>query len=286
MKPRIIQDDNQIGFYWTTAAGRPTSLRELAGAEDEIDRLCATHLSALDDALIDVAGRFGALLGGGRAPDASDRADLVNVYRVLDVSCRDYASAAAIAGVTPDARAGKIVGTSALISILARLQLGLLGPAPLDGELDTPELGVIGGYGDFVVADPARPWCGGRWVVRTQAGQRLPLTLETMLFDSSGVDKDAARREHLQALEAVVAGADDPAADPPATACALDWLLYDWLMAHREGPDSAETLLPGDAAAQRHAAAVLIAAVAASVTARGTIDPILAQLLPVLHEPP
>ncbi len=274
MRPRIVQTDDQIGFFWVTPAGVPTTLRALVDGDDEPHRLAVTHLSALDDALIDAAGRFGELLGGGRRPNARDREDLAALYRSLDRLCLDYANAIEEIGLTPDARSGKIIGTAALMSILARQPLGLLGPAPLDGELDQPTLGVVGGFGEMVQVDPARPWKGGRWVVRTDAGSRMPLTLEMLLFDSSGVNKDAAREEHRQAMQTVIAAAQHPDADQFDVACALDWLLYDWLMAHRENPDSAEIVFPKG---HESAAQVMVAAAAASVTVRATFDPALAQ---------
>lgn len=90
------------------------------------------------------------------------------------------------------------------------------------------------------------------------------------MFDSSGVNKDGARREHLDALSSVIAASRSAGADPLAVTCAVDWLLYDWLMAHRDGPDSAEIVFPkgheGDAA-------VVVAAAATSVAARATFDP-------------
>lgn len=61
------QDDEQIGFYWTTVTGGPTSLQALVETDDEPDRLIATHLAALDDALIIAAERFAEILGGGGA---------------------------------------------------------------------------------------------------------------------------------------------------------------------------------------------------------------------------
>lgn len=273
MRPRIVQDDGQVGFCWTTADGAPTTLSALVAADDEPGRLAATHLSALDDALIDAARRFGELLGGGRRPETQDRADLAELYRNLDRACLDYARAVDHRGLSPDARAGKIIGTAVLMSILARHALDMLGPAPLDGVLDDPTLGVVGGYGEMVQVDPARPWKGGRWVVRTESGARLPLTLSMLLYDSSGTNKDAARGEHCEAMRRVIAAAGQAGSDPYDLACALDWLLYDWLMAHRDGPDSAEIVFPkgreGDAA-------VVVAAAAASVTARASFDPALA----------
>ncbi len=277
MRPRIAQADGQIGFFWVTASGTRTTLRALVEDDPEADRLVATHLEALDDALIIAAARFGEILGGGRGPDgAAERDDLVDLHRTLDGSCFDYAAAARTAGVVADLRAGKIVGTATLFSICAREPLGLLGPAPLDGQLDTPGLGVVGGFGEMAHADPDRPWLGARWVVRTEEGQRFPLTLSMMMFDSSGVNKEAARKEHLDALRAVIAAAGSGDADPMAVSCALDWLLYDWLMAHRDGPDSAEIVFPKGYEAD---AAVVIAAAAASVAARASFDPGLAGLV-------
>ncbi|WAC89257.1 hypothetical protein [Mycobacterium sp. Aquia_213] len=271
MRPRIVQIDGQIGFYWATSAGVPISLQRLVVDDDEADRLVATHLEALDDALIIAAERFGEILGGGRGPaDAGERDDLLDLHRTLDRLCLEYASATDLAQVKPDLRAGKIIGTAALFSIRARQPLGLLGPAPFDGQLDDPTLGVVGGFGEMQQVDPTRPWLGGRWVVRTEAGQRFPLTLSMLMFDSSGVNKDGARREHLDALSSVIAASRSAGADPLAVTCAVDWLLYDWLMAHRDGPDSAEIVFPkgheGDAA-------VVVAAAATSVAARATFDP-------------
>ncbi len=97
-----------------------------------------------------------------------------------------------------------------------------------------------------------------------------------MFFDSSGVNKEAARKEHRDALQAVVAAARSPEADPLTVTCAVDWLLYDWLMAHRENADSAEIVFPkgyeGDAA-------LVVSAAAASVAARATFDPGLLGLI-------
>lgn len=271
MRPRIVQSEGQIGFYWTTSSGVPTTLAALTGEDDEPQRLVATHLEALDDALIIAAGRFGEILGGGRAPgDAEERDGLLELHRALDRACVDYAAGLRGIDATADVRAGKIVGTAALFSILARQPLGLLGPAPLDGELDVPEVGVVGGFGELVAVDADKPWLGGRWIVRTEGGQRLPLTLSMMMFDSSGVHKEAARAEHIEEMRRVLTAAETAAADPAGVTCALDWLLYDWLMAHRDGPDSAEVVFPKGC---EHYAAVIVAAAAASVVARASFDP-------------
>ncbi|MCB0946535.1 MAG: hypothetical protein KDB49_16850, partial [Mycobacterium sp.] len=139
--------------------------------------------------------------------DADERDGLLELHRVLDRLCFEYAAALEKTGLAADLRAGKIIGTAALFSIRARQPLGLLGPAPFDGELDDPSVGVIGGFGEFHQVDPDRPWKGGRWVVRTEAGQCFPLTLSMLLFDSSGVNKEAARVEHRDALRSVVSAA-------------------------------------------------------------------------------
>lgn len=271
MRPRIVQAQDQIGFYWATPAGKPTSLQALVVDDEEPDRLVATHLEALDDALIIAAERFGEILGGGRPPAGeAERDELVELHRILDRMCFEYAAALEKTGLTADLRAGKIIGTAVLFSIRARGPLGLLGPAPLDGELDEPSLGVVGGYGEFRHVDPDQPWRGGRWVVRTESGQRFPLTLSMLMFDSSGANKEGARNEHRDALRDVVDAARLPGADPMALTCALDWLLYDWLMAHRDGPDSAEIVFPRGF---DDTAALVVSAAAASVAARATFDP-------------
>lgn len=270
MRPRIIQAEGQIGFYWVTPEGLPTTLQGLVINDDEPDRLTATHLEALDDALIIAAARFGQLLGGGQHPNAEERDELVALHRSLDLLIRDYALAADISGIVPDLRAGKIVGTATLFSIRARFPVGLLGPAPFDGGLDDPAIGVISGFGQMTMVDPDKPWKGGRWVLKSESGQRYPLTLSTMLFDSSGVNKEAARGEHRDAIEACLTAADAEDADPFTVASALDWLLYDWLMAHREDPDSAAIQIPkghdGDAE-------MIVRASCASVRTRARFDP-------------
>jgi hypothetical protein len=273
VRPRIVQRDGQIGFYWATPANRPTSLPNLVIDDEEPDRLVATHLEALDDALIIAAERFGELLGGGKHPDEHEREALLILHRRLDHLCRDFARALEITNIIPDVRAGKIIGTAALFSIRARQPLGLLGPAPLDGELDDPSLGVVSGFGRMCHVDPDNPWKGGRWILETESGQRFPLTLSMLLFDSSGANKDAARREHREAIESCITAATAPEADPLAVACAVDWLLYDWLMAHREDPDSAAIQIPKGHDSD---ATMIVAATAASVKARARFDPALA----------
>lgn len=277
-RSRIVQTDDRPGFHWEHG-GRPVALQDLVLADHEPGRLVATHLEALDDALIIAAGRFGELLGGGRRPaDDTQRSGLRELHRAIDRLVWEYAEATRLTGTPVEQRGGQIVGTAALMGILARQPLGLLGPAPLAGELDEPSRGVVGGHGDLAVVDPDRPWTGARWVVRTTDGRRLPATLSMLLFDSSGVNKDAAVDEHRTALNSTVAGADLPWADPLAASCAIDWMLYDWLMAHRDGPDSGAIELKGKAERTAADAAMIVAAAAASVRCRRSFDPTLVRL--------
>jgi len=270
-RPRIAQADDQIGFHWVSQAGIPVALRQLVAVDGEPRRLVATHLEALDDALISAAQRFGPVLGGGRPPSgAAELAALRELHRGLDRLCHEYATALALADLPASVRAGQIIGTAALFAIRARLPLGLLGPAPLDDELDDPGLGVVGGFGEMCEVDRAKPWRGGRWIVRTQTGQRYPATLAMLLFDSSGVDKEAVLREHRAALRSVMTAARAEEADPLAVSSALDWLLYDWLMAHRDGPDSAAIEIPKG---REQDAGLVVDATATSVAARATVDP-------------
>lgn len=270
-RPRIVQTDEQIGFHWVSPAGVPVALQRLVADDDEPDRLVATHLEALDDALVSAAGRFGDVLGGGRRPSgARERDDLRELHRALDRLSHEYAVASHQVGHPVEVRAGQIIGTAALFGIRARQPLDLLGPAPLDGELDDPAVGVVGGFGEMRQVDRERPWRGGRWIVRTEAGQRYPATLAMLLFDSSGVNKDAALEEHREALRSVITAAKEPGADALGVACAIDWLLYDWLMAHRDGPDSAAIEIPQGREAD---AGLIVDSAAVSVAARATVDP-------------
>lgn len=269
MRASIAQTDDRPGFRWQLD-GRSVSLAEVMAADDEPERLPPTHLEALDDALIAAAGTFGEILGGGRDATAAERDGLRALHRALDRLNHEYAAAVTSTRAPVERRAGQIVGTSALMAILARGSVGLLGPAPLEAELDEPGAGVVGGYGDLVVVAADRPWAGARWVVRTPDGRRLPASLSMLLFDSSGVNKDAAVDEHRAALEATIAGAELPGADPLAAACAIDWMLYDWLMAHRDGPDSGAITVKTD-----RDAAMIVAAADLSVRCRATLDPTL-----------
>lgn len=275
--PSIFQTDDRIGFNWVSESGKPATLRDVVAAPDsEPNRLVPTHLEALDDVLIAAAERFGEVLGGGRLPaDAEEEQELRELHRAIDRLCHEYADALVLTGFATDIRGGQIVGTAALISIRIRMALGTLGPAPLTGELDEPSVGVVAGFGDMVQVDPAKPWKGGRWVVRTEEGKRFPATLPMLMFDSSGVYKDAALDEHREALRSVVAAANADDADPLAVACAVDWLLYDWLMAHRDGPSSGAIEIKSGRTAD---AAMIVAAADASAVARATIDPGLLDL--------
>ncbi|MBC7633829.1 hypothetical protein [Aeromicrobium sp.] len=274
-RPMIVQTDAQMGFHWADLTGQPITLSALAANDDEPDRLLPTHLEALDDTLIQAAGAYGEILGGGRAPaDRAEEKGLRSLHRAIDRLCHEYADALTSLGLVTEVRGGQIIGTAALMSIWARQALGLLGPAPLEGQLDEPDLGVISGFGDIQTVDVDRPWLGGRWIVRTETGRRLPATLSMLMFDSSGVNKDASLKEHRELLISTTVGSDSPDADRVAASCAIDWLLYDWLMAHRDGPDSGAVEVPGGV----QDATMIVSAAAASARARAVIDPGLIDL--------
>ena len=225
------------------------------------------HLSAFDDALIDAARRFGPLLGGGRRPDSLEQQrDLRQLHEAFDRLCEEYAAAVSVTGMPVEVRAGQIIGTAQLMAIRARIALGTAGPVPFEGQLDGPGIGVVAGRGQMVVVDEARPWAGGRWIVQADDGRRFPLTLSMLLFDSSGVNKDAALDEHRQALSQVTAAAGDPGADLVVAAGAVEWLLYDWLMAHRESDASAAIEIRNG---HEHDATMIIEAAAAGARCRG-----------------
>lgn len=269
-RPTIAQADGQIGFHWRTQEGSPITLPDLVGLDEDPPRLPPTHLSALDDALIDVAERFGALLGGSRSVTTVDEVgDLTELHRTIDRLCHEYAAALPLAGLAVDVRGGQIVGTAQLMAIRARMALGMAGPTPFAGELADPSTGVVAGYGRLQHVDPERPWCGARWVVVTEGGPNYPLTLSMLLFDSSGVNKDSALDEHREALRGVTAVATGPDADPFTVAGAIEWLLYDWLMAHRENASAAITM-PANRTGD---AEMIVAAADALVLARARLDP-------------
>lgn len=263
MIPHIRQADEQIGFYWVTSAGRRITLPELVEIESEPERLVPTHLSALDDALIDAAGRWGEVLGGGRTPkDEDERRQLSELARTLDRLNYEYAEAERRTGVDTEVRAGQIVGTSSLLAIRARMALEESGPVPFEGELCDPTRGVMSGRGQFHYVNEDEKWRGGRWLLITLEEERYPLTLD-MLLHGSGVEKDAAVTEHRDALRAVTEGAAG-APDSIVAAGAVEWLLHDWLMANRENESSAAIEIKSG---KIEDAQMIIAAAAAMATA-------------------
>jgi hypothetical protein len=148
----------------------------------------------------------------------------------------------------------------------------MAGPSPLAGTLDDPSIGVVAGRGRLQPVDCNAPWRGSRWIVQSEEGRRFPLTLSMLLFDSSGVNKEASVTEHREALLAVTAAADAAEADPEVAAGAIEWLLYDWLMAHRESPSTAEVTIAKD---HPEDAAMIVLAGAASARVRALTDPSL-----------
>ncbi|GAB2773101.1 hypothetical protein GCM10027020_27970 [Nocardioides salsibiostraticola] len=273
MLPRINTDPAIIGFHWSSSEGDPLRLVDvvdLPGAE--ADRWLPTHLEALDDVLIEVAGRFGELLGGGRGPRPDEQDDLAASYRAIDRACEEYDTArlAPVAADLPDdVRAGQIIGTAALMSIRARQAIGLMGPAPFDGALDVPGPGVVGGRAGLHWVDDDQEWAGARWLVVSDEGRRLPATLSMLLFDSSGVDKDATLTEHREALKRVTSSVTEADVEPLAASGAVDWLLFDWVMAHRESADSGAVEITSG---KESDAVMIVAATAASTRVRSRFD--------------
>jgi hypothetical protein len=288
--PRIHATDDELGFHWRTPDDRPARLAELfdlPGAEPH--RWLPTHAEALDDVLIEVAGRYGEVLGGGRGPRPQERDGLAAAYRAIDRAVVDYADAQRAARLPDDVRGGQIIGTAALMGIRARWALGMTGPAPFDGALDTPGVGMVGGRAGLHWVSDAEPWRGARWLVVTDDRRRLPATLSMLLHDSSGVDREATLTEHRDALALVtesvleVAGASAPVHSSPSPIAAgedlmvasgaVDWLLFDWVMAHRESSDSGDSgavVIPLGRTAD---ARLVVAAAGASARVRARFDP-------------
>lgn len=243
--------------------------------DSEPERLLPTHLEALDDLLIAAAGAVGDVLGGSRQATDGERPILTELYRSVDRASHEYAEAVVATGLPSELRAGQILGTASLMGYLARAKLDLTAPEPLASELDEPGVGVIAGFGDLIEVRPGMPAYGSRWVIRTEDDRRLPASLSLLLHDSSGVQKDAALDEHRAALRAVVAAAEDPAADPFVVGASIDWLLHDWLMAHRDGPSSGAVEITSG---KLDDALMIVEAAAASARMRSAYDPGLLRL--------
>lgn len=268
--PRIDATDDRLGFLWRSPDGEPGRLVDLLDLPDaEPHRWLPTHLEALDDVLIEVAARYGDVVGGGRGPRPGEQLDLRGAYREIDRLSHEYAQAHRVADLPDDPRAGQIIGTGAIMSIRLRYALGLSSPAPFEGELDDPSVGVVGGHARLRWVDEAQPWAGARWLVETLDGRRLPATLSMLLFDSSGVEKDAVLTEHRDALGLVTDSVTGLDAEPVAASGAVDWLLFDWVMAHRDGADSGAVEIKSGLVSD---ARMIVSAVEASAVVRARFD--------------
>jgi len=276
----IYQTDARFSFVWMDSAGRPATLIAVVSEPDsEPERLLPTHLEALDDLLIAAAGAVGDVLGGSRQATATERAVLTELYRSVDRAAHEYDEALATTGLPSELRAGQIIGTGSLMGYLARSKLDLTAPEPLADQLDEPGVGVVAGFGELVEVRPGVPAYGARWVIRTEDGRRLPASLSLLVHDSSGVQKDAALDEHRAALRDVLAAAENVAADPFVVGASIDWLLHDWLMAHRDGPSSGAVEITSG---KLDDALMIVGAAAASARLRSGYDPGLLRL-PSLH---
>jgi hypothetical protein len=106
-------------------------------------------------------------------------------------------------------------------------------------------------------------------LVVTEDGRRLPATLSMLLFDSSGVNKDASLDEHREALGRVTEAVLATDSEPLVASGAVDWMLFDWVMAHRESPDSGAVEIKSGRTSD---ARMIVRAAAASATVRARFD--------------
>jgi hypothetical protein len=128
----IHQTDDRIGFVWRDSKGHAATLAMAAAEPDsEPERLLPTHLEALDDALINAAGKLGDVLGGGRRATPEERSSLVDLHRTADRAAHEYDEALTSTSLPTELRAGQIIGTAALMGYLCRVSLGLVGSEPL-----------------------------------------------------------------------------------------------------------------------------------------------------------
>lgn len=255
------------GFGWAVA-GEPTTLAHLVGQPElPAPQVLRQHLDAFDQLLMELAGEHGDVLGGGRGPSGdAERDQLSRLAATLERHVADHAAALAVARIPADVVAGQVCGTAALLAYRARLALGTQPPAPLDGELDDPSAGVVSGFSELSEPPADRPWAGCRWVVRTEDGRTLPATLEMLVSYSSGVDREATLDAHRAALVRQTGEvADAQPTDRPAAVGALDHLLVDWLMAHRDDPSSVAIEIH---AGRLDDAAMIVAAAAAAARRR------------------
>ncbi|CAN5429953.1 hypothetical protein BH23ACT9_BH23ACT9_09810 [soil metagenome] len=258
------------GFVWRLG-GRPIALPDVvADPRRPAGALLRAHLDALDAVLMAAAGSLGQVLGGGRPPSTAERDDLDVLHRTLDRLVHEYAASRTIAGVVADIRGGQIVGTAHMLGVRARTPLGLVAPAPLEDELDIPTPGMVSGHAEMAEVDPHAAWRGARWIVRTQDDRRLPARLGMLLGDSSGVDRDLTQDTHRAALKAATQGAITDAAEPGEASGALDWLLYDWLHAHRDDPSSVAVEI---AKGRVDDAEMIVTAAHTSITLRARLRP-------------
>ena len=96
-----------------------------------------------------------------------------------------------------------------------------------------------------------------------------------LLFDSSGVDKDASLTEHREALGRVAAAVTAPDVEPMTASGAVDWLLFDWVMAHRESADAGAVEIRSGRTAD---ARMIVEAAQASALVRSRFDQGLLEL--------
>lgn len=226
-------DDPVDGFAWVDGARRAPLQEVLADPFRPAGALIRQHLDAFDQVLIDVMGELGVVLGGpGGDVDVDITTRLDRLESTLDRLTAEYQAGLRVVGVVPDVRGGQVCGAAAIVGHRVRVVRDRVPEAPMARQLDDPAVGVVAGFAELSEVPAAAPWRGQRWIVRTEDGRRLPATLAMLLGDSSGVDRRATLDAHRGALSSATAAARED----PRAAGALEHLLLDWLMAHREDP--------------------------------------------------
>ena len=141
MLPRIVATDTTIGFHWASPEGVPMRLSSVIGLPGaEPDRWLPTHLEALDDVLIEVAGRFGEVLGGGRRPARDEWDDLAaasgrHLLQVTGTASLNGTLVINPTGIAPGSAVYHVVDSSGLSGTFTAVTLAPGSPLTLLPEL-------------------------------------------------------------------------------------------------------------------------------------------------------
>ena len=267
-------DDPVDGFTWQAPGQVTAPLSTVVEADlTAAARRLRQHVDAFDQLLVAVADAHGELLGGARALAGDDRDVLRRIHQTVDRTVLAYVDGLRAAGTAADVLGAQVVGAAVLLGHAARHPLGLVAPPPLAGRFDEPPIGGVSGTTRFAAAGD-EAWRGGHWIIETEDGRRLPAMLTTLLYDSSGVDREDVQDTHRAALRGAIDATDDAVAeiDTAATAAgAIDHLLVDWLLAHRYEDGDLAVRVDGG---RIDDAWLIVDAAAASVRVRRQLDPL------------